>query len=101
MPEVFSLLWYAGMIELVGGTLLVLGLLTRPAAFIVAGELAVIYFYAHFPRGFFPALNGGSLAIAYCFAFLYVFFAGPGPWSLDSLIFGRARNEAAPAPASS
>ena len=96
-PGMFTLLWFAGMIETIGGTLLVLGLLTRPAAFVVAGELAVIYFYAHFPRSFWPAANGGNLAIVYCFAFLYIFFAGPGPWSLDRLIFGRARSGAVPA----
>jgi putative oxidoreductase len=99
-PEMFSLIWYAGVIETVGGLLLVLGLLTRPAAFIVAGELAYIYFFAHQPRGLWPAVNGGNLAIAYCFTFLYVFFAGPGPWSLDSLIFGRNRTDTAPSPTS-
>jgi putative oxidoreductase len=95
-PETFSLIWYAGVIETIGGTLLVLGLLTRPAAFIVAGQLAFVYFIGHFPRGFWPAVNGGNLAIAYCFTFLYIFFAGPGPWSLDNLIFGRSRTGTVP-----
>ena len=61
-----------------------LGLFTRPVAFILAGMTAVAYFYAHFPRGFFPILNGGELAALYCFAFLYLAAAGPGPWSLDA-----------------
>ena len=98
-PDAFTLLWFAGMIETIGGTLLVLGLLTRPAAFIVAGELAYIYFFVHLPRAPWPAVNGGSLAIAYCLPFLYVFFAGPGPWSLDNLIFNRSRSATEPAPA--
>jgi putative oxidoreductase len=77
------LLWVQGMIELVGGTLMVLGLLTRPTAFILSGNMAVAYFYGHFPKGFFPTANGGSAAILFCFVFFYIFFAGPGPWSLD------------------
>jgi len=74
----------AGFFELIGGALLVLGLFTRPVAFILAGMTAVAYFYAHAPRGFFPILNGGELAALYCFAFLYLAAAGPGPWSLDA-----------------
>jgi putative oxidoreductase len=77
------LLWVQGMIELVGGTLMVLGLLTRPTAFILSGNMAVAYFYGHFPRSFFPVANNGSAAILFCFVFFYIFFAGPGPWSLD------------------
>ena len=74
-----------GFIELIGGTLLVLGLFTRPVAFILAGDMAVAYFYAHAPRGFFPLLNGGELAIVYCFIFLYLAAAGGGEWSVDHL----------------
>jgi putative oxidoreductase len=74
----------AGFLELIGGALLVLGLFTRPVAFILAGMTAVAYFYAHAPRGFFPILNGGELAALYCFAFLYLAAAGPGPWSVDA-----------------
>ena len=74
-----------GLLELVGGLLLILGLFTRPVAFILAGNMAVAYFMVHAPRGFFPLLNGGELAIVYCFAFLYFWVAGGGRWSLDRL----------------
>jgi len=74
-----------GLLELVGGLLLALGLFTRPVAFILAGNMAVAYFMAHAPRGFFPLLNGGELAIVYCFVFLYLWIAGGGAWSLDRL----------------
>lgn len=77
-----------GLIELIGGILFAVGLFTRPVAFILAGDVAVAYFMAHAPRGFFPLLNGGELAIVYCFAFLYFWLAGGGEWSLDRL-FGR------------
>jgi putative oxidoreductase len=80
----FSLVGAAGFIELIGGALLILGLLTQPAAFILAGEMAVAYFMVHAPRSFFPLVNGGTLAIAYCFACLYLAAAGAGPWSLDA-----------------
>ena len=73
----------AGVLELIGGALLVIGLFTRPAAFILSGMTAVAYFYAHFPRGFFPVLNGGELAILFCFTLLYIASAGGGPWSAD------------------
>jgi putative oxidoreductase len=79
-----SLPGIAGFLELVGGVLLILGLFTRPTAFILSGMTAVAYFIAHSPRGFFPILNGGELAVLYCFAFLYLAAAGPGPWSLDA-----------------
>ena len=75
-----------GLIELVGGFLLLLGLFTRPVAFVLAGDMAVAYFMAHAPRGFFPLLNGGELAIVYCFVFLYFWLAGAGEWSLDRLL---------------
>ena len=80
----FSLVGAAGFIELIGGALLILGLLTQPATFILAGEMAVAYFMVHAPKGFFPLVNGGTLAIAYCFACLYLAAAGAGPWSLDA-----------------
>jgi putative oxidoreductase len=75
---------YAGLIELVCGLFIAIGLFTRPAAFLASGTMAVAYFYAHAPQGFFPIGNGGDAAILYCFVFLYLVFAGPGPWSLDS-----------------
>jgi putative oxidoreductase len=78
----------AGVIELVGGVLLVIGLSTRPAAFILSGMTAVAYFYVHAPRGFFPILNAGELAALYCFVFLYLAAAGAGPLSLDRLWTG-------------
>ena len=74
-----------GLLELVGGLLLALGLFTRCVAFVLAGNMAVAYFMAHAPRGFFPLLNGGELAIVYCFVFLYLWVAGGGEWSLDRL----------------
>jgi len=81
-----SLVGVAGIIELVGGALLFLGLFTRPVAFILSGEMAVAYFTVHAPRGFFPLLNGGELAIVYCFVFLYLATAGGGSWSADALL---------------
>jgi putative oxidoreductase len=81
----FSLLWFAGVIEVVGGVLLTLGLFTRPVAFVLSGEMAVAYFMAHAPRGFFPALNGGEAAVLYCFTFLYLAAAGGGAWSVDAM----------------
>jgi putative oxidoreductase len=82
-PALFSLLGLQGIIELVGGVLILIGLFTRPVAFILAGNMAVAYFMAHSPRGFFPTLNGGQLAILFCFVFLYLFVAGGGAWSVD------------------
>jgi putative oxidoreductase len=81
-----SLFSIAGMFELVGGTLLVLGLFTRPVGFILSGEMAAAYFIEHFPNSFFPILNEGDLAVSLCFTFLYLSFAGGGPWSLDTII---------------
>jgi putative oxidoreductase len=78
--------WFAGRIELVGSALLILGLFTRPAAFILSGEMAFAYFMSHRPRGFFPLLNGGEAAVLFCFVFLYLVFAGGGPLSLDALL---------------
>jgi len=83
-----SLFGIAGIFELVGGTLLILGLFTRPAAFVLSGEMAAAYFIEHFPRGFFPILSEGDLAVSLCFTFLYLAFAGGGPWSLDAVMRG-------------
>jgi putative oxidoreductase len=80
----------AGMLELVGGALIVLGLFTRPVALILSGLMAVAYFTAHAPRGFYPILNGGELAILYCFVFLYLACAGGGPWSADAIVRKKA-----------
>jgi putative oxidoreductase len=82
--ELASMPGAAGVIELVGGVLLILGLFTRPTAFICSGMCAVAYFYAHAGRGFYPILNGGELAALYSFVFLYIAAAGAGPWSLDA-----------------
>jgi len=88
----------AGVIELVAGTLIVLGLFTRPAAFLASGTMAAAYFLGHATQGFWPALNQGEAAIMFCFVFLYLVFAGPGWWSLDSLLRNR-RGSAVPATA--
>jgi putative oxidoreductase len=82
-PPMTTLLYVQGVIEIVGGILLLIGAYTRVVAFILAGDMAVAYFMAHFPRSFFPAVNGGDAAVLYCFAFFYIFFAGGGAWSLD------------------
>ncbi len=74
-----------GILETFGGLLLLVGLLTRPVAFILSGEMAVAYFQFHFPSGFWPLLNQGELAALYCFLWLYFSAVGPGPWSLDAL----------------
>lgn len=83
--QLFSLYGLAGTIELIGGILLVLGLFTRPVAFILSGQMAFAYFMGHAPRGFFPILNGGNLAIEWCFLFLYFAVAGGGSLSLDAI----------------
>jgi putative oxidoreductase len=83
--EPVSLLGAAGVIEIVGSLLLILGLFTRTTAFVLSGFMAVAYFMSHAPRGFYPILNGGELAILYCFVFLFIAAAGPGPWSYDAL----------------
>jgi putative oxidoreductase len=82
-----SLLGVQGVIEVVGGALICAGLFTRPTAFILCGDMAVAYFMAHFPKSFFPAVNGGDAAILYCFIFLYLSVAGAGVWSLDRMLF--------------
>ena len=84
-PDLFSLMGLAGTLEIVGGLLLVLGLFTRPVAFILSGQMAVAYFMAHAPQGFHPIQNGGESAIHFCFVFLYLAIAGAGSWSLDAV----------------
>jgi putative oxidoreductase len=83
-PAFMSLFWIAGALEVVGGLALLLGLFTRPVAFVLSGEMAVAYWMAHAPMSFFPILNAGETAILLCFIFFYLVFAGPGPWSLDA-----------------
>jgi putative oxidoreductase len=79
-----SLAWVASVLETFGGLLMLLGLFTRPVAFILSGEMAVAYFIGHAPQGFWPVLNQGHPAIMFCFVFLYLSAAGAGPWSLDA-----------------
>ena len=92
-PPPWTQFWMAGMMELIGGTLLLIGLFTRPIAFLLAGEMAIAYWLIHAPDHFFPVLNGGEAAVLFCFIFLYIFFAGPGPWSLDAKLWERRRAE--------
>lgn len=85
--QVFSLIGLAGVLELVGGALLLIGLFTRPVAFILCGEMAFAYFIGHAPKGnvLVPMLNGGELAVLYCFVFLFFAVAGAGAWSVDAV----------------
>ncbi len=83
--KLFSLYGVAGLFELFGSALLLIGLFTRPVAFILSGEMAAAYFMGHFPKGFIPLLNGGNEAVLFCFVFFYFIFAGPGPWSVDAM----------------
>ena len=92
---IMSIIGLAGLLELFGGALLLVGLFTRPVAFILSGLMAFAYFIAHAPRDFFPILNGGELAALYCFVFFYFVFAGGGAWSLDAM---RRRSDATLAP---
>lgn len=92
-----SLLWFAALIETIGGPILLLGLFTRPVAFILAGEMAAAYFIMHAGSGFWPLLNQGEPAVFFCFTFLYFSAAGAGPWSLDALL---ARRRSATVPVS-
>jgi putative oxidoreductase len=92
-----SIVWYGGIIELVAGVLLIVGLFTRPIAFIAAGEMAVAYFTQHAPHGFWPIVNKGELAVAYCFMFLYFAVVGGGSWSID-VLFRRDEPLEAPPP---
>jgi len=90
--EFATLSWWAGLIELITGALLVVGLFSRAAAFVASGEMAFAYWMANAPQSFFPVNNGGDAAILYCFVFLYLVFAGAGPWSIDAM---RARRSLA------
>jgi putative oxidoreductase len=91
IPVYPNIEWFAGRIELIGGSLVALGLCTRSIAFLLSGEMAIGYFVDHAPRSFFPLLNGGDPAVLYCFIFFYLVFADGGPLSLDALIWGRIR----------
>ncbi len=84
MPPVLSLEGIAGLIEFVGGILLLVGFQTRIAALLMSGEMAIGYWLLHAPKSFFPAINGGDAAVLFCFLFLYLVFAGPGAWALDN-----------------
>lgn len=85
MPiPLMSMMGLAGILETFGGALMLIGLFTRPVAFVLAGEMALAYFMAHAPRSFWPIANGGEAAVLYCFIFLYIAAAGPGPWSVDA-----------------
>lgn len=85
-PAMFSLLWVGGMMEMIGGTLLLVGLFSRPIAFLLSGEMAVAYWMFHAPKSTFPSENGGEAAILFCFVFLLIAAAGPGAWSIDAKI---------------
>ena len=97
-PPAFSQFWIAGVLETFGGFLIVIGLFTRPVAFLLSGEMAVAYFQAHFPRSFFPVLNGGEHVVLFCFVYLYLSVFGPGPYSVDALLRdGRGASRPVPA----
>ena len=85
-PPLMSQIGIGAMLEFVGGALLLVGLFTRPVAFILSGEMAVAYFQFHYPRGFWPVVNEGQPAVLYCFIWLYLSARGAGPWSLDALL---------------
>jgi len=87
--ELLSMMGAAGLIETIGGALLILGLFTRPVAFLCAGQMAVAYFMAHAGQSFWPLLNGGEVTTVYCFLFLYLAAAGAGPLSLDAMVRGK------------
>ena len=84
LPEAGTLLWIGAIIELVGGLMLLVGLFSRPVAFVLSGEMAVAYWMFHAPKSTFPSVNGGEAAILFCFVFLLIAAMGPGPWSLDA-----------------
>ena len=94
-PKFLSQIWIGGALEFYGGAAILLGLWTRPAAFLLSGEMAVAYFQFHFPNGFWPTRNMGEAAVLYCFIFLFFAAHGGGAWSLDALLF-RAREKEAP-----
>lgn len=93
----FTLMWFVGILETVGSTLVVAGFLTRPLAFLLSGEMAVAYFWRHAPNGFFPIINRGEPAVMLCFAFLFLAANGAGPWSVDAKL-GREREPEAARP---
>ncbi len=97
MPPItpLSQLWIAGVLEVFGGTAIILGLFTRPVAFVLAGEMAVAYFQAHFPQSPFPSTNMGAPAILYCFIYLYLVAAGAGAWSVDGALARSKRDTTA------
>jgi putative oxidoreductase len=95
-PETFSQMWFAGTLEIVGGFLVAIGLFTRPVAFLLSGMMATAYFIAHMPQGFWPILNGGELAVLYCFIFLALSTLGGGRFSVDAML--RKTDEVIPAP---
>jgi len=82
--QLMSLMGLQGVLEAGGGLLLLIGLFSRPVAFVLSGDMAVAFFMAHWPKGWLPILNGGDLAVLFCFVFLYLWAAGPGPWSVDA-----------------
>jgi putative oxidoreductase len=86
IPAMFSRLWFAGVLEMFGGLLMLGGLFTRPVAFVLSGEMFTAYMIAHRPRGILPIVNGGELAVLFCFIWLYFAAAGPGPASLDAIV---------------
>lgn len=88
-PPIYSTLWVAGVLELVGGALLIVGLFSRLTAFVLSGEMAIAYWTAHAPRSVFPSENLGEAAILYCFIFLFIAAAGPGAWSIDAKFRGQ------------
>ena len=90
MPEMFTLLWFAAVLEVFGGFLILIGLFTRPVAFILSGQMAVAYWMAHAPASIYPAVNKGDAAILFCFIFLYLVAAGPGAFSLDAARDGKS-----------
>ena len=91
--HLFSQFGLGAILEVAGGTLIALGLFTRPVAFVLAGEMAVAYFQFHFPQSFYPTVNNGVPAVLYCFLFLYLAAAGAGPWSIDAGIARSARSD--------
>jgi putative oxidoreductase len=88
--QLMSLMGLQGVLEAGGGLLLLVGLFSRPVAFLLSGDMAVAYFMAHWPKNWLPILNGGELAVLFCFVFLYLFAAGPGPWSIDARLRSNA-----------
>ncbi len=93
VESLMSLMGAAGVIEFFGGVLLMLGLFTRPVAFICSGQMAVAYFMVHVPQGFWPILNGGELAAFYCFTWLFFFTHGPGRYSVDARLASRSEGD--------